>query len=197
MSKLSGWNIVCIAVAGAVLSLSVANAVRADSFSDQVAKLDIVGVHLGMTPAEAKSVLSQHRKGMRWLEGQEAALWSNAADNGAERVDVAFSPPPGGPKVMAVLRHVEFDKSHAPTVEGLASSLTEKFGQPTQKSQSFNFQELFWGWDKSGQSPMGMAGGCSPLTVSNFGKWELLRCTLYRCFKKRTTMGVRWLWKPE
>jgi|GEM_PF-6459816 len=57
MSKLSGWKIVCLAVAGVALSPLAANVVRADSFSDKAAALDIVGVHLGMTPAQAKSVL--------------------------------------------------------------------------------------------------------------------------------------------
>jgi len=136
---------VCIAVAGAALSLLAANVVRADSFSDQAAKLDILGVHLGMTPAQAKSVLAQHRKGMRWMEGQDEALWSN------ERVFVQFSPPPGDPKVEAVQRIVAFDKSQSPTVDGLASSLGVKFGQPTWKLQSFNFQEFVWAWDKAGQ----------------------------------------------
>ena len=42
MSKLSGWKVVCLAVAVVALSLSAAKFVRADSFSEQAAKLDIL-----------------------------------------------------------------------------------------------------------------------------------------------------------
>ena len=54
MSKLSEWKMMCLAMAGVALSSLAANVVRADSLSDQAAKLDIVGVHIGMTPAQAE-----------------------------------------------------------------------------------------------------------------------------------------------
>jgi len=73
MNKLFRWKIVCLivclVVTGVVLSLLALNVVRADSFTGQAAKLDIVGVHLGMTPAQVKSVLGQYSKGrMNWQE---------------------------------------------------------------------------------------------------------------------------------
>lgn len=165
MSKLSGWKVVCLAVAAVALSLLAANVVRADSFSNQAVKLDVMGVHLGMTPDQVKSVLDQHRKGMSWQEYnggdfgiQEGsyltganARWSSEGNNGPESVIVVFSPPPGDPKLVAVLRDSGFDQSQAPTVEGLISSLTEKFGQPSRKSQDPSFQILDWAWDKAGR----------------------------------------------
>ena len=66
---------------------------------------------------------------------------------GSENVSVVFSPPPGDPKVVAVTREVSFDESQAPTVEGLSSSLTDKFGQPSYKSSP----TFIWAWDKTGQ----------------------------------------------
>ncbi len=165
MSKLSGWKMMCLTVAGVALSLLAVNAVRADSFSDQAAKLDILGVHIGMTPAEVKNVLAQHRKGMQWQEekgdlgiqedqflARASVVWGNVGNSGAERVVVVFSPPPGGPKVLAVERTLWLDQSQATTIETLANSLTDKFGQPLTKSppNSTN-REFFWAWDKAGQ----------------------------------------------
>ncbi len=169
MSKLSGWKMMCLTVAGVTLSLLAANVVGADSFSDQAAKLDIVGVHLGMTPAQAQSVLAQHRKGMLWQEekgnlgiqedqflARANAVWGNVGNSGAERVVVVFSPPPGGPKVVAVSRDVSFDKSQVPTVENLANSLTDKFGQPGYKSTPSPGPIMVWYWDKAGQTSRGI-----------------------------------------
>ncbi|MGB3550923.1 MAG: hypothetical protein WA993_09540 [Candidatus Binatus sp.] len=184
MSKLSGWKIVCLAVAGVALSPLAADVVGADSFSDQAAKLDIIGVHLGMTPAQAKSVVVQHHKGMSWKEGRNAlgipedpildgadARWGGVnLDRAGEIVDVVFSPPPGDPKVLALSRVVVFEKSQAPTVETLFSSLTDKFGQPTYQSQvGAGDHEMVWTWDKAGQisKPSVQLDACSGEWLSN------------------------------
>jgi hypothetical protein len=158
MNKLSGWKVACLAVAGVALSLLAANIVRADSFSDQAAKLDILGVHLGMTPAQAKSVLSQHRKGMYWAQAEGSlraeADWGFGLNaNSRETVPFRFSPPPGDPKVVEVGRDLIFDPSQSPTVENLTNSLTEKFGKPSDESPSTLGGEraFVWAWDKAGQ----------------------------------------------
>jgi hypothetical protein len=180
MSKFSARKIVCIAVAGVALSLLAANIVRADSFSDQAAKLDVVGVHLGMTPAQAKGVLTQHRKGMSWkeykgdlgflgihegltVEGADAS-WGNI-NMGLEKISVTFSPPPGDPKVVAISRSVSFEQSQAPSVDNLTSSLMDKFGQPSSKSSTGTF---YWAWDKTGQISKANDDVCSVMwTISD------------------------------
>ncbi|MGB3550924.1 MAG: hypothetical protein WA993_09545 [Candidatus Binatus sp.] len=160
MSKLSGWKVVCLAVAVVALSLSAAKFVRADSFSEQAAKLDILGVHLGMTPAQAKSALAQYRKDMRWNEVkgdlgiQEGQFLAYASEQSAigDVVSIVFSPPPGDPNVLAIDRTLSFGRSHAPTAENLTNSLSGKFGQPSYNSHNGEgYQEFVWSWDKTGQ----------------------------------------------
>jgi hypothetical protein len=168
MSRLSGLKVVCIAVAGVALSLLAANVADADSLSDQAAKLDIVGVHLGMSLAQAKSAVTQHRKDMSWNEvkgdlgiQEDQYLASAYAQGGKatatgreETMQLIFSAPPGDPKVLAVSRSLSFDASQAPTVENLASSLKEKFGQPSDDAPPIPQNPrrvLVWAWNKSGQ----------------------------------------------
>jgi hypothetical protein len=167
MSKLSAWKIVCIAVAGVTLSLLAANVVGADSFSDQAAKLDIVGVHLGMSPDQVKNVLSQYRKDMAWLESKDKLeedsfrvitsavwnAWGNPAKGAQENVGVVFSVGSGDPRVVAVNRSVGWNpQSQPPLVETVANSLIGKFGKPSDQSPDDpNRQTYFWGWDKAGR----------------------------------------------
>jgi hypothetical protein len=54
MKKISGWKAAWLAVAVVVLPLLAANVVRADSVSDKAATMDVLGVHIGMTPTEVK-----------------------------------------------------------------------------------------------------------------------------------------------
>ena len=63
-----------------------------------------------------------------------------------------------------------FEKSQAPTVETLFSSLTDKFGQPTYQSQvGAGDHEMVWTWDKAGQisKPSVQLDACSGEWLSN------------------------------
>lgn len=158
MKKISGWRAAWLAVAVMVLPLLAANVVRADSVSDKAATLDILGVHIGMTPGEAKSVLAQH--GMDWVEtkgdlgiseGQflyAAVAHGSGTGPKADTVSVFFATPPGDSKVIAVARNVGFDASGAPTLKNLVKELTEKFGQPSWTQGNW---WAGWVWDKAGQ----------------------------------------------
>jgi hypothetical protein len=165
MSKLSRWKTVCFAIAAATLSLLAAN-VRADSFSDQAAKLDIVGVHLGMTLAQVKSVLDQYRKGMNWLDGKlniqngqfvvvANTGWNpsaNPANSTGEKIAVLFSIASADHRVVAVTRDVGFVQSQAPLVQTVINSLMEKYGKPSDQSPyDSSVQGFLWAWDNDGR----------------------------------------------
>ena len=163
---------IALAISMATLAASTSQAQVASSSSDasilasgRMAKLDIAGIRLGMTPREAEDSLQQSGykidnrvTGSSYQQRVQIALrdrvpatpyvssssqqtpayWSAYGPN-REFLTVSFAPMPGGPRVKEV--GVTFNMENT-TIDTVTRQVAEKFG-PSSKERRYDYSR-FW-----------------------------------------------------
>ena len=123
----------------------------AQTASTPAAKMDIAGVRIGMTEAEARAALTAFDRSMRIIrttsrynyaagEGRPENLSSpdfldrlevQPAGGGFELFIVYFATPPSEPRVIAIERPALAHTQNPPTQQQFRASLLAKYGQPS------------------------------------------------------------------
>lgn len=129
-----------LAIAALIISaLVITNPVSAASSGDRTA--DVLGMRLGMTPAEIKTALSASGLGFQVREinntlrelpgatflGSIHAL-RGGGDVRSDEIRVDFPPPPHEPRAVLVTRLVQYPVESGPLTREVAAALDEKYG---------------------------------------------------------------------
>ncbi len=150
---------------------------------------EIVGVRLGMTPAEAVAVAHCTRRsfhvettqtmmsiGSKKIPAGGLLISMNNAElrelgwQARQNIEILAPGPAGQERVQGVWRSEQFrDAANSPTVTATMSSLTEQFGEPTELLDRQQGVWMSWVYSPSGERLEGRdARRCAPYVMSGY-----------------------------
>lgn len=125
---------------------------------------DVVGVKLGMTPADALAKLKAYDPPLEIKTQQLApqagvapyahayqATWQSSTDQGQERISVGITMPPDAQRVWAVQRSVNFADGKQPERDQLLAALRKKYGPEMYLRKDQSYPVLQWAHDAEGR----------------------------------------------
>lgn len=160
---------VLTAAAGALMIPAAAQQPKPAS----AASIDVLGVRLGMTAAEAAKVARSANSSYQLTTGQPfrfdvlpnvgfneiatlRAPQSPDGKVGQDGLDIRLTQPPNTPLVYHVARNKQFGEPERPTVANLIAGLREKYGRedvvnPSPTEPGVEWRMAFWIYDANGQ----------------------------------------------
>lgn len=166
-----------------------------DAKADGAASLDVVGIKLGMTVADAMRALKADNPRMtltptsRALEGFASPLVFEVLGNepvtagpnfttarAGEALEILFTLPPGPEVVWGLQRNYHFATGERPSMEATIGALLKKYGPASMAPSSDprdRTKNIAWVYDAQGR-PLGAAGAqvnlaCGALFSAHFG----------------------------
>jgi len=134
---------------------------------------DIVGLRLGMTPAQARAALQAHAPKAEVTEYTRQFSYNDGvkehplpgflgsitvrqapAPNSSETLEVMFSAPPMEPRVIRVIRTLTMPSDPVPLERAMAS-MTQKYGKPSAVMESNTGMGSISRWVESGKTVCG------------------------------------------
>jgi hypothetical protein len=152
------WSAICLSLFGA---LAVVPETQSQGAA-QTPALELVGVRVGMTQAEAEATL--RKRGLRTTVVQGSFFENNSkfpavidgqtpqndSSKPREIIRAMLAPPPNDPKVVVVSRHMIYGYEAGPEPATLISAMTEKFSKPARTAGTSSDQMVYWSWDDKG-----------------------------------------------
>lgn len=139
----------------------------------KIETLDVAGVALGMTQAQAAEIISQDTHltplGKLDIDAEftrddlpEPILLHNKAHNAQQNTDFEeittyFTGQPSEPKIWKVTRTTHYSVGKQPSVDSLNASITQKYGANPASSR-MNSNQLTWVYDEQGNQITGKVG---------------------------------------
>jgi hypothetical protein len=129
------------------------------------ADANIVGLRLGVSPAEVREAIGKHDKTMKIMEQQGglkdlpgvaflskvvASLDRRLPVGPVDEIGVHFPPPPHKPQAIFINRSTGFDESGMPLITAIKDALIEKYGPPSFSRDAGADVYMTWAFTPAG-----------------------------------------------
>src|SRR5262249_26066740 len=151
------------------LSAAVAGLVPTATAQPAADKVDILGIRLGMTKADALKVIREYNPEMVFQD-EQSRVWPEASAEASlptvaarkilppppnshdrkltELIRVVLSGVAGEDRVLALERAIVFADGSQPSLQQLTTDLRDKFGEPTERTN----ESLLWNYGPAGKA---------------------------------------------